>query len=130
MIPFRLWACDAPERGQSYFTEARAYLVGLVLNKNCTFIPRHIDPYQRHVIELFTPDGGDVALLMLEAGMAWFTKQHAPMNQEYMRAMQRAMANRRGLFIENDPIPPWTFRHHNPGRYQRPMSPIKRRQKA
>jgi endonuclease YncB( thermonuclease family) len=130
MIPFRLWGCDAPERGQHYFTDARTFLSNLVLNKQCTFSPRHLDTFHRHVIQLFTPDGRDVSLEMITAGLAWYTKRTAPGEGAYIRAFESAVAHHRGLFWDLHPIPPWTFRRKKPTMHDKAMAPIKRREKA
>jgi endonuclease YncB( thermonuclease family) len=130
IIPFRLWGCDAPERGQHYFSEAHDFLAQLVLNQQCSFLPRHLDTYHRHIIQLFTPDGRDVSLELISAGLAWSTKQHAHTDPRYLIAFHQAVAHQLGLFSEKDAIPPWTFRHQKPNMHDKTMAPIKRRQKA
>lgn len=130
MIEFRLWGCDAPERGQAFFIQAKRFLESLVLNKPCTFVSRHVDTYSRQVIQLWTPDGADVSLEMILAGLAWFSRKHAPGQDGYLQAQHSACATRRGLWADSTAIAPWTFRHTHPTMHDRAMSPIKRRQKA
>jgi hypothetical protein len=67
---------------------------------------------------------------MITAGLAWYSNRTAPGKNDYLRAFKNAIAHQLGLFVEKDPIPPWTFRRQKPTMHDKAMAPIKRRQKC
>jgi endonuclease YncB( thermonuclease family) len=129
-FPFRLWAIDAPERGQACWTQARTFLEYRVLNKSVTFLPRSIDTYGRHVVQMWDQHEQDLGLALLTDGLAWFVPRFAPKLPDYALAALSAHAQRIGIFESAHPIPPWVFRRRFPTMHDRAMSPLRRRQKS
>jgi endonuclease YncB( thermonuclease family) len=57
----------------------------------------------------------DVNLMQLTAGMAWFyrfyQKELSPENRKlYAQAGDEARANKKGLWRDKNPMPPWEWR--------------------
>jgi endonuclease YncB( thermonuclease family) len=109
----RVAGIDAPERGQPFGTASKASLSHLTFN-------RHVHAYcrKRHrdriVCDVFEGSRA-VGLEQVRAGMAWHATayQHEQTPEErdqYARAERAARADRRGLWIDPDPIPPWEWR--------------------
>jgi endonuclease YncB( thermonuclease family) len=69
------------------------------------------DKYGRTVGTLFLRDGTNVNAEMIRNGMAWWYAKYAP--EEVVLARYEAEARHAGIGIwtENDPLPPWIFRH-------------------
>jgi len=130
ILPFRLWAIDAPELGQHYFHQARAALSELVHHELVEFESMSMDTYGRHIVRMFIIDGPDVGLEMVKLGLAWLVPRCRGDVVLYQSAFSVARARRSGLFIEENPVPPWVFRRRKPTRQQAAMAPLRRRQKA
>ena len=62
-------------------------------------------------------NGRDVNLVQVERGMAWFYRQYqreqSPNDRRlYEAAEDAARTDKRGLWPDTDPVPPWEFRHN------------------
>lgn len=104
----RLSGIDAPERRQAYGNVSRNHLYNMVRNKFVYAEVHDKDRYGRYVAKIII-DNIDVNAEMLKTGLAWHYKQYDK-NPEYARLEQEAKQNRRGLWIEKNPIPPWVYR--------------------
>ena len=104
----RLSGIDAPERRQAYGNVSRNHLYNMVRNKFVYAEVHDKDRYGRYVAKIIV-DNTDVNAQMLKAGFAWHYKQYDK-NPEYARLEQEAKQNRRGLWIEKNPISPWVYR--------------------
>ena len=104
----RLSGIDAPERRQDYGNVSRNHLYNMVRNKFVYAEVHDKDRYGRYVAKIIV-DNTDVNAQMLKAGLAWHYKQYDK-NPEYARLEQEAKQNRRGLWMEKNPIPPWIYR--------------------
>lgn len=107
-VKYRLWAIDAPEKGQSYGREATAELAAILAGAALSF-ERHGTSWDRQVVRV-EADGRDVGLLLLERGAAWYCPEYGK-RAEYEAAAQEAMAARRGLWQEEEPVNPKDFRN-------------------
>ena len=108
VIKIRLSGIDAPETNQSYGPESRDYLKSIILNKTVSIEGNKKDKYGRII--------GDVVLdkiwlnkLLIEEGLAWHYKQYSS-DAELADAEKRAQRSRKGLWSEDNPIAPWSFR--------------------
>ncbi|MBX3289567.1 MAG: thermonuclease family protein [Acidobacteria bacterium] len=109
----RIQGIDAPEGDQSFGKKARGKLSDMVLNKDVKVIVLRRDRNDRYVGSVYH-NGQDVGLKMLESGMAWHyrsssSEQAADVRARYARAELKARNDRKGLWSENAPIPPWEF---------------------
>ena len=76
---------------------------------------KKLDRYGRTIGKV-TADGVDCGLRQVELGMAWHYKAYAKDQsredrESYAGAEERAKAERRGLWSDADPVPPWEYRH-------------------
>jgi micrococcal nuclease len=80
----------------------------MVFGRDVTVICKTTDRYGRTVGHVMV-DGRDVNLAMLEAGMAWHYKEY-DRNKRLAEAENEARADRRGLWADQEPVPPWDWR--------------------
>jgi endonuclease YncB( thermonuclease family) len=105
----RLACIDAPELGQSFGSRAKQRLSDLVMRRTVRVDVVDEDDYGRLVGRVFT-DEGDANLAMVRAGFAWHYRYHCPRDTALAEAEKAARAERRGLWVENDPVPPYRWR--------------------
>lgn len=110
----RLAGIDAPEKAQAFGKVSRQHLAQLVFQKRVTVEFEKLDRYRREVGKIMVA-GRDINLLQIEAGLAWHYKKYQseqpPADRPtYSAAESFAAAERRGLWRDSSPTPPWEFR--------------------
>lgn len=110
LLKVRVAGIDTPERGQAYWRVARAKLIELTRGKPLVLDCFKTDQYERSVCRV-QADGQDVAAQLVESGMAWhykrFQSEQTPAERElYARLETAARASRKGLWQDEDPMPP------------------------
>lgn len=109
----RLLALDAPEIGQNYSYRSKEYVSTFVLNKQVTV--RHQGkrcPYGRLLGWVILEDGTNFNHQLVREGMAWWYEYFN--KDKNISAMENAARkNRRGLWWEQNPTPPWEWRRRN-----------------
>ncbi len=110
----RLMGIDAPEKKQAFGNKSKQSLSALVFNKQVSVEYSKQDRYGRTVGKIIV-DGIDANLEQVKAGMAWHYKQYQNEQSEedrvlYAQAEVQARTERRGLWIDTDPTPPWELR--------------------
>lgn len=110
----RLAGIDAPERKQPFGQRSRQMLADLVFRKQVEVMTQKRDRYGRTIGKVMYR-GHDVNLTLVSEGMAWHYKQYAreqdkPDREFYAKAEDKARAERRGLWADPQPIPPWSWR--------------------
>lgn len=113
----RLLGIDAPEKGQDYANEATAFLRRSVRNKQLRIEVLKKDVHGRELVTIFVDDT-DINLQLLEAGYAWFNRPFGYELRRRMRNIYKDAANeakrlRLGLWVDNQPVAPWTFRRQS-----------------
>ena len=108
-VKIRLYGIDCPERYQPFSSRARQFTAGLVLRKTVTGEKVDTDPHGRRVALVFV-DGVNVNYELVKAGFAWWYRKHAPNNREFRRLESEARMERRGLWRDPSPVPPWKWR--------------------
>jgi endonuclease YncB( thermonuclease family) len=110
----RLMGIDAPEKSQAFGNKSKVSLSDLVFNKQVTVEYSKKDKYGRTVGKILV-DGIDANLEQVKAGMAWHYKKYQ--NEQsvndrslYARAEVQARIEKRGLWFDAEPIPPWEWR--------------------
>jgi endonuclease YncB( thermonuclease family) len=111
----RLQGIDAPEGGQAFGDRSGQSLSEMVSGKQVEIEWSKRDRYRRLVGKVLS-DGNDVCLQQIKAGMAWHYKyyqdeQSATDRELYATAENEAHSARLGLWSDENPIPPWQFRH-------------------
>lgn len=111
----RLAGIDAPEKKQAFGQRSKQSLSELTFGKEVEVEIVKRDRYGREVGKILV-NGKDVNLMQVERGMAWFYRQYQREQSEndrvlYDAAEAAAKADRRGLWRDPNPMPPWEFRH-------------------
>lgn len=107
-VTVRLHGVDAPEGGQAYGNVSRRALSNLAFGKTVEVSVRDIDRYER-LVSRVTVDGTDIGLEMVRGGFAWHYTRYLD-DRAYAAAQQEARAERRGLWQDQNPAAPWTWR--------------------
>ena len=113
----RLYGIDAPETakpgepGQPFGAIAKRTLMYKIMGRQVSAEIVDIDQYRRAVAVL-RYGGRDINREMVVEGMAWAYRQYlqGAYASEYIDAEERARARHRGLWRDNNPMPPWEFR--------------------
>ena len=112
----RLAGIDAPEKKQAFGNRSKESLSALAFDKTVNVETDKQDRYGRQVGKVLV-NGQDVNLVQVERGMAWFYRQYqreqSPNDRRlYEAAEDAARADKRGLWRDAEPLPPWEFRHN------------------
>ena len=107
----RLTDIDAPERNQSYGLKSRRALIKLCKGKNITVTAQisGTDQYQRSLGRIQC-NGIDANYYLVEHGLAWFYKKYSH-DFAISEAETNAKKLKLGLWSEENPTPPWVWRH-------------------
>lgn len=110
----RLAGIDAPEMGQAFGQQSKQELAEALAGRNVLVETHKQDRYGRHVGRVLV-DGHDAGVAQLEKGLAWHFKayeaeQPVADRRAYAAAEQRARLERRGLWADPMPQPPWEWR--------------------
>jgi endonuclease YncB( thermonuclease family) len=111
-LKIRMEGIDAPEREMPYHTASRKKLSELIYKKTVYFDKTGEDVHGRSLGFTFLENGIDVDIEMLKAGMVWHFKRYND-NPDYANAEDAARKQKVGLWKEEDPIAPWTYRRNN-----------------
>lgn len=113
----RLAGIDAPERGMPFGKKSKEHLSELVAGKQVTVETTKLDRYKRSVGKVLV-DGQDANLAQVEAGFAWHYKEYQREQLRadrlaYTQAEERAREARKGLWLDEEPMPPWEWRRQS-----------------
>jgi endonuclease YncB( thermonuclease family) len=113
----RLVGIDAPEKHQPYGNVSRMHLGKLVHQRTVTIDTNMRDKYKRELGKVIL-DGKDINLEQVRAGYAWhykkYMREQSTVDREsYAQAEDEARENRLGLWRDENPEPPWDFRHQS-----------------
>ena len=117
----RIVSIDAPEKGrrgkpgQRYSEKSRQHLAELVDKRRVNLVTSGRDDYGRVLARVWIGDM-DVGLAQVCAGYAWvfeaFVDDLPVAEQQVYRGCEaEARSNRRGLWRDTQPMPPWVWRH-------------------
>ena len=108
---------ETPESGQPYAEAAAQHLKDLLLGKDVTVLFRG---FSEEDIDCVIGDvylgGVNITLQMIRDGVAWSNKSYAYPEGYYVyeQAEQAARGERRGLWQDPSPTPPWAYRAQHP----------------
>jgi endonuclease YncB( thermonuclease family) len=111
IVTVRLHGIDAPESSQAFGVEATAALRGNADGKRVSVRVTDVDRYGRAVGRVILPGGQELNRLLVAQGLAWWYRSYAPDNRDLQRLEQTAREAGRGLWSQEDPTPPWEWRH-------------------
>lgn len=106
----RLYGVDCPEIGQPYGIQARALTRQLAYGRLLTFESKGKDRYGRTIAKVYLLTRKMLAQELVKAGACWWYKRYAPKDEELKRLEGEAKREKRGLWAERNPIPPWKWR--------------------
>lgn len=111
----RLSGIDAPEKKQPFGARSKETLSRQIFGQAVTVEWSKTDRYGR-IVGKIEIDGVDANLEQVREGSAWVYTQYlrelpAADRKLYLQAERQAQDERRGLWRDNDPEPPWQWRH-------------------
>lgn len=104
----RLAQVDAPEKSQPWGERSRQALAGLCFRRLAEVRPQDEDRYGR-TIAYVRCAGQDAGEQQVRAGLAWAYTRYRP-TTDLVQLEQQARAERRGLWADPVPVPPWEWR--------------------
>ena len=108
-ITVRLSEIDAPEKKQAFGTVSRSFLSNLIFGKEVKLEIMGKDRYGRTLGFIYTRNGTNVNVEMVENGMAWQYLKYSK-STVLKRAQIEAKSQKLGLWRDPFPVPPWEFR--------------------
>ncbi|EAO6189776.1 hypothetical protein FCO60_21490 [Salmonella enterica] len=111
-IRVRLINIDAPEKKQPFGCWSANQLKALLAGQSVTVSYTQTDRYGRIIGRVFTMNGTDASRFMVQSGAAWVYDRYN--TDKSLPALQReAQEQKRGLWADSNPVPPWEWRHKN-----------------
>lgn len=105
----RLSAIDAPEKNQPFGMRSKQALSSLCYGKDARVTPHIKDRYGRTVADVDC-GGRNVNEEQVKTGMAWVYRKYAKGYEDLYRLEDEARAGRRGLWVDQEAVPPWEYR--------------------
>lgn len=99
---------DAPELDQEFGEEAQAFLEKLILKKSVKVQMEGKDRWGNRLAVVWLKGQVDLRVELLKAGYAWTAERNPLPDLENVRV--KAQEQRKGLWKEGEPTPPWIFR--------------------
>lgn len=106
----RVWGVDCPEVRQAFGNEAAAWTAYRLCGHEVEIDVKSRDQYGRTVCKVRLPDGSDLGESLVLHGMAWWSSAYAPKDAQLRRCELKAREERLGLWIDEEPEPPWKWR--------------------
>ena len=108
-IKVRLSFIDAPEKAQPYGNKSKQSLSDLCFGKAARLEVQGEDRYGRTLAVVYC-DGIDANREQVLRGMAWVYQHYTPKDSPLYAVEAEARSARRGLWADNEPMPPWEWR--------------------
>lgn len=111
-VRIRLANIDAPEKKQAFGRWSANQLKDLVAAQPVTVTYTQTDRYGRIIGRVFTTNGTEASRFMVQSGAAWVYERYN--TDKALPALQRKVqTQKRGLWADSQPVPPWEWRHNN-----------------
>ncbi|ENZ8266645.1 thermonuclease family protein [Escherichia coli] len=111
-IRVRLINIDAPEKKQPFGRWSTNQLKALLAGQSVTVSYTQTDRYGRVLGRVVTANGTEANRQQVLKGAAWVYDRYNTDNS--LPALQReAQTQKRGLWADSNPVPPWEWRHKN-----------------
>jgi endonuclease YncB( thermonuclease family) len=108
-VKIRMAEIDAPESKQAFGTQSKKSLSDICFKKPVIVDDHGTDRYKR-TLGRIRCDGIDANAEQVRRGMAWAYKQYLT-DQSIADLEESAKAGKAGLWVDENPTPPWEFRH-------------------
>ena len=109
IVRVRLAGIDAPERGQPFGRKATQAVRDMAAGKTVRIASQSKDRYGRTIGEAFLPDGRSLNRELVRLGLAWQYRQYSD-DQELANLEAEARKATRGLWSDQNSVPPWEWR--------------------
>lgn len=110
-VRIRLANIDAPEKTQAFGRWSMNQLKGLVAAQPVTVTYTQTDRYGRIIGNVFITNGTEASRFMVQSGAAWVYERYN--TDKALPDLQReAQKQKRGLWADSQPMPPWEWRHN------------------
>lgn len=113
-VRIRMEGIDAPEKGMPFYRKAKKHLSDLCYGKIVRLEIHTTDEHDRKIAFSYLEDGRELSHEMIKAGLAWhFVKFNK--DSDLAELESQAKKAKRGLWVDNSPMPPWENRslHRN-----------------
>ena len=107
-VKIRLAGIDTPEKKQPFGNKAKQALANLAFQKQALIEVETKDRYGRTVGTVFV-DGQNINAELVRQGMAWVYRKYTDDERLYVLESE-AKQSKRGLWLDENPIPPWEWR--------------------
>ena len=107
-VKVRLLEIDAPEKAQAFGAKSKESLSEMCFGKTAELADKGKDRYGRTLARV-TCDGVDANAEQVRHGMAWVYDRYVTDKSLYA-VQEDAKAERRGLWHDDKPLPPWEWR--------------------
>jgi endonuclease YncB( thermonuclease family) len=115
-VKVRLFAVVCPRISQPFGRAAREFTVQAIRRHPVSVKVVGVDETGRVLGEVTTSDGKSLSARLIQAGLAWWDSRTAPVERELETLDTEARATRTGLWLDDDPIPPWQWK--KPKKYE------------
>lgn len=127
----RLYGADAPEPGQPFSAEAVTFVKEKTAGQVVKAEGMAVDSLGKMVATVALPDGTDLGLALVSAGLAWWDEPNAPEAKDLKSATVKALTGKKGLFEEAAALAPWDYRKSNGGaEYTYSVKPVEEKPKV
>lgn len=107
---------DCPELKQPYGKQAKHATAAYVANREVVVRDLKRDRQGRTTADILLQDGRQIAHELIKEGLAWV--QPGRSDGQVLKDMEElARAERKGLWSEPNPIPPWKWKSARPARH-------------
>ncbi|RZL44769.1 MAG: nuclease [Pedobacter sp.] len=108
-ITIRLTEIDCPEKRQAFGQKAKQFTSDFCFGKFVEIIGNKKDRYGRTLAFVFDEDGNNLNEALVRNGLAWQYVAHS--KSEMLKKLEKEARDANlGLWIDENPIPPWEFR--------------------
>ncbi|WP_168402991.1 thermonuclease family protein [Erwinia amylovora] len=108
-VRIRLLNIDAPEKKQPYGRWSGEQLKALIASQPVTVSYDHKDRYGRVLGRVVAADGTEANRYMVQQGAAWVYGRYNT-DTSLPPLQRKAQVQKRGLWADSDPVPPWEWR--------------------
>jgi micrococcal nuclease len=106
----RLTGIDCPEHDQPFAKEATQLTKKLALEQAVRVTELGRDKYHRLLGEVVLPNGRMLNQELVREGACWWYRKYAPKDTVLEGLEKYAREERKGLWINPQPVPPWEWR--------------------
>jgi micrococcal nuclease len=112
----RLAEVDCPESSQPFGQRAKIFCISEVAMKQVTYEVISKDRYGRSIAKVFY-SGKYLSEELIRSGFGWHYKRYST-SKKLATLEENAKKNKKGLWIESQPLAPWEYRKIKTNKYK------------